>query len=193
MSDHQHIVIDVPESLSPEQAAASLNAPGECFMLVTVLPVPGGHRAFFRQYKQKPVSKAEAVEAAKDDATALSILRANRNQSVRTIVDLLGKAGIKRGKQWVCDQLEATCAEDGREEEARSIVERKCLFYEDAASVVAVLKWAKIKRSVAWARRTRDEFRKATGWTAEKQKEHDRQAQENLNAVLAKHGVAVRK
>ena len=44
-----HVVIDVPESISPEQAAQLLNAPGEGFFLVNILPITGGHRAYFRR------------------------------------------------------------------------------------------------------------------------------------------------
>jgi hypothetical protein len=168
MSDQQHLVIDVPESVTPEEAAQLLNAPGDVYMLVQVLPVPGGHRAFLRRYKQAQPTKAEAVEAAKDDATALSIVRANREQPIRKIVDVLAKAGIKRGRQWVCDQLEVTCAEDGREEEAIEIVKNWAQqrnppsnhwVYGPKEVVMDLRDDHKIKRSAAWARRKLEEFR----------------------------------
>lgn len=158
-------VIDVPEHLTPDEAAQLLNAPGEAYFLVQVLPVPGGHRAYLRRYKQTQPTRAEAAKenAGKtDEATALSILRANRDEPVRTIVDLLGKAGIKRGRQWVCDKLEETCAEDGREAEAVAFVKKHCSPDWEPKDVSGDLRYAtKIKRSAKWARRQLDELRAA--------------------------------
>lgn len=175
MNNTAHVVIDLPESISPEQAAQLLNTPGEGYFLVSVLRVGGGHRAYLRRYKEKPPTKAETAKAAVSDATAMSILRANRAESVRTIQSLLAKAGIKRGKQWVCEQLDATCTEDGKEEAARAFVNRTCLFYDNPKEIVEELKYGPgIKRSTGWARRTQEELRKAsTEWTPEKQKEKD--------------------
>ena len=154
-------VIDVPTDATAEQAEELLNAPGDSYFIVQVLPIAGGHRAYLRRYKQTPPTKAEAAKDHVDDATAMSILRANRGEPVRAIVSLLAKAGITRGRQWVCEQLDATCAEDGREEEALAIVKR----YPESKprDIVDELKYArpKIKRSVVWARRKLEEARAA--------------------------------
>lgn len=100
------VVIDVPERMTPEEASQALNAPGDSYFLVQVLPVVGGHRAYLRRYKQT-LSKAETAKDNAENATALSILQANRDKPVRTIVSLLKAAGIKRGKDWVCYQKRA--------------------------------------------------------------------------------------
>lgn len=153
------LVVDVPEKASPEQAEALLNAPGDSYFLVHVLPVASGHRAYLRRYKQTPPTKAEAEKgkaANLDDATGLSIVRANRDKSIREIVSLLDRAGIKRGRQWVCDKLDATCAEDGKEERALDYVK---MFPKDPPSdiVFGLQHVLKIKRSVSWARRKLEE------------------------------------
>ena len=159
-----NLVIDVPEHTAPDEAAQLLNAPGDAYFLVQVLPVAGGHRAYLRRYKQTQPTKAEEAKdnAGKvDDATAMSILRANRDESIREIVSLLGKAGIKRGRQWVCDKLDATCAEDGREEEAVSHVMRYCGSNWSAQDIAEDVRYAKkIKRSVKWAARQLEELKK---------------------------------
>ena len=156
------IVIDVPESTPPEEASRVLNAPGESYFLVQVLPVSGGHRAYLRRYKQTPPTKAEtakATGAAVEDVTALSVVRANRDKPVRVIVDALAAAGIKRGRQWVADQLVLICVEDGREEEALSFL-KECPSWPER-EVVETLGWHKIKRTIAWVRRRREEFVRA--------------------------------
>jgi hypothetical protein len=161
-----NIVVDLPEGTAAEDAACALNAPGEGYFLVQVLPVLGGHRAYLRRYKQTP-SKAETVAAkveAVDEATALSIVRANMQAPVRTIVDVLAKAGIKRGRSWVSDQLTVVLTEDGREEEARAYVMESCGDSHDAKEVVDELatpsRYRKpIKRTRAWAQRKLDEKR----------------------------------
>lgn len=193
MNSDQHIVIDVPERLTPEEAAQLLNAPGDSYFLVQVLPIAAGHRAYLRRYKEKPPTKAELAKEQVSDATAMSILRANRGESVRDIVGLLKKAGIKRGKEWVCNQLDATCAEDGKEERARECVEKTCLFYNEPKDIVEELKSENIKRSIGWARRTQEELRKASGWTPEKQKENDDAFEAKMVAIRAKYGLSVRK
>ena len=156
------VVIDLPESTSPEVAARLLNAPGESYFLVQVLPVSGGHRAYLRRYKQTLPTKAEtakAAGAAVDDVTALSVVRANSGKPVRVIVDALAAAGIKRGRQWVSDQLTAICAEDGREDQALAIL-KDCPEEWPPSEVVECLRYrARIKRTVAWVRQKREEQR----------------------------------
>jgi hypothetical protein len=44
-----NVVIDLPEHTAPEEAARLLNAPGDGYFLVTVLPGAGGHRAYLRK------------------------------------------------------------------------------------------------------------------------------------------------
>jgi hypothetical protein len=164
MTEPGIVVIDVPDSASTDEAVLALNAPGDSYFLVQVLPVIGGHRAYLRRYKQMPTK----VETAKDnahsvsDTTAMSILRANRDKSVRTIVSVLDAAGIKRGRQWVCDQLTATCAEDGREDDAVGFVKRCGPGY-TPRDVVEELRDIKIKRGLAWARQKLDEKRTLSG------------------------------
>lgn len=159
------VVVDVPTDATPEQAEGLLNAPGDSFFLVQVLPLVGCHRAYLRRYKQAPPTKAQASkenDATVEGATALSILRANRDKSVRDIVDLLRTAGVERGRQWVCEQLDATCAEDGREEEALAFVKTHCGESYTPQDVVTELRYmTKIKRSKAWARRRLEEERAA--------------------------------
>lgn len=141
-----------------QEYARGFNAPGDSYFLVQVLPVAGGHRAYLRRYKQT-ATKAETV---KDSAgtTALSIVRANRKKSIRDIVSLLQAAGIKRGRQWVCEQLDATCAEDGREAEAVDYVRFDCGSGYTPKDVVFELRHLlKIRRSIAWAQRKLDEKR----------------------------------
>ena len=154
MAETGVIVIDVPESTSSEEASRVLNAPGDSYFLVQVLPVAGGHRAYLRRYKQTTTKTqiARANGEAVDDVAALSVVRANRDKSVRVIVSLLEAAGIKRGRQWVCDQLTATCAEDGREDEALAYVKKWCGPNYTAKDVVDELRYIKIRRSAAWAR-----------------------------------------
>lgn len=171
MNNSANVVIDVPERISPEEAAQLLNAPGEAFFLVQVLPIAGGHRAYLRRYKQTPPTKAEAEKAHVDDATAMSILRVNREKPVRTIMEVLDKAGIKRSKRWVCEQLDATCAEDGREQEALSFVKawaaspiygpKEIVYDLWHGGRPGTLKPLRIKRSISWARRKLEEFRAA--------------------------------
>ncbi len=171
MNGSANVVIDVPEHISPEEAAQLLNAPGEASFLVQVLPIAGGHRAYLRRYKQTSPTKAEAAKenaGTVEEATAMSILRAHREESVRTIVELLAKAGIKRGRDWVCAQLDATCAEDGREEEALAVV-KMYPNYEPRDIVDelrhgyllglgrGIYKKRGIKRSIRWVRRKLDE------------------------------------
>ena len=157
------VVIDVPERATPDDAAQLLNAPGDSYFLVEVLPVVGGHRAYLRRYKQTPTKAetAKAIAGNVDEATARSILRANRDKTVRTIVSLLQAAGLKRGRHWVCDQLDATCAEDGREEEAlRCVKTMGAEGREEPKCIVDILRsHFKIRRSIAWARRKLEELR----------------------------------
>lgn len=149
-----HLVIDLAEIATPEEVARALNAPGDSYFLVQVLPVFGGHRAYLRRYKQTPAKPDTA--AMVDDAAALSVVRANKDKSVRTIVEVLGKARIKRGRQWVSDQLTAVCSEDGREEEAvRFVKERPHWTPRD---LITELGWVKIKRTTAWVRQRRLEL-----------------------------------
>jgi len=153
MTETATIVIDLPEGTPAEEAARALNEPGEGYFLVQVLPVLGGHRAYLRRYKQTSTKTetASATASAVDNATALSILRANRAKPLRDIVDLLGRAGIKRGRQWVSEQLDATCAEDGREEEALAFLKGYDPGYE-AKDLIAELRYFPVKRSAAWVR-----------------------------------------
>lgn len=153
MDNHANIVIDLPEHTTPEEAAQLLNAPGDSYFLVQVLPVGGGHRAYLRRYKQTAPTKAEIAAEHVDEATAMSILRANRDKPIRAIVSLLQAAGIKRKKEWVSEQLNATCAEDGQEEKALRVVE----YYGSEPNngpkdILDSLRIYKIKRSMAWAR-----------------------------------------
>jgi len=163
MTEPAIVVIDVPERFTPDEAALVLNAPGDSFFLIQVLPVAGGHRAYLRRYKQTSPTKTEAAKdnaGNVDNATAMSILRANRDKPVRTIVSLLEAAGIKRGRQWVCDQLTATCAEDGREAEAVDFVKKFCGPTYTPKDVLDELRDPyKIRRSIAWARQKLDEKR----------------------------------
>ena len=154
MTEPGIIVIDIPESATPGEASQALNAPGDTYFLVQVLPVSGGHRAYLRRYKQTPTKAETAKDGA--GATALSIVRANRDKPIRTIVGLLAAAGIKRGRQWVCEQLDATCAEDGREAEALAIL--KSWPNDSPEDAVLMLRTRKIKRSPAWVRRKREEL-----------------------------------
>jgi hypothetical protein len=157
------LIVDVPSESSAAQAEALLNAQGDLYFLVHVLPIAGGHRAYLRRYKQSPPTKAEAAKGNAtnlDNVTALSIVRANRGKPVREIVSLLSAAGIKRGRQWVCEQLDATCAEDGKEEKALDHVKRYCYSTWEPLDIVDELRIAcKIKRSRAWARRVLEKMR----------------------------------
>jgi hypothetical protein len=162
MTEHGIIVIDLPDRATPDDAVLALNAPGDSYFLVQVLPVVGGHRAYLRRYKQTPTKAAKDNAHSVSDATAMSILRANRDKSVRTIVSVLDAAGIKRGRQWVCDQLTATCAEDGREDAALAFV-KECGSGYTPRDVVEELRDRKIKRGLAWARQKLDEKRRLSG------------------------------
>ena len=96
------LVIDIPETATSEDATRALNAPGEDFFLVQVLPIAGGHRAYLRRYKPPytPSGKQRA-DADGKEAAALAIIRDNAGLPLRTIVDKLADAGITRGKDWV--------------------------------------------------------------------------------------------
>lgn len=159
MDNSAIVIIDVPEHVAPDEAAQLLNAPGESYFLVQVLPIAGGHRAYLRRYKQTP-AKAELTKEHVNEATAMSILRANRDKPVRTIVSLLEKDGINVSKRWVCEQLDATCAEDGREEEALAYVKKHIQQWAaDPSDIVGCLRqFHKIKRSIGWARRKIEEL-----------------------------------
>ena len=76
MNNTAQVVIDVPESISPEQAAQLLNTPGEGYFLVSVLPIAGGHRAYLRRYKQTPPHKSapEPAQSMKKKHIALVCL-----------------------------------------------------------------------------------------------------------------------
>lgn len=159
-----HLVIDVPEGTTAEQAEALLNAPGDSYFCFQVLPVAGSHRAYLRSYKQTP-TKAEVAEGNAEkvgDATALSILRANPGKSVRVIESLLQAAGIKRGRRWVLDQIDVVRSEDGNEEKAMAFLKEFCDPNEwTPEDVVVELQYdGKIKRSKAWARRKLEELKK---------------------------------
>jgi len=67
--DRGILVIDVPEHATAEEAARAMNAPGDAYILVQVLPVPGAHRAYLR-YKQAP--KAPSSRPARKEADALA-------------------------------------------------------------------------------------------------------------------------
>lgn len=151
------VVIDVPENTPPEEASRILNAPGDAYFLVQVLPGSGGHRAYLRRYKTAAKSKTETTSATVDDVTALSVVRANRDKPIRTIVDALAAAGIKRGRQWVSEQLTAICAEDGREDEAIAFL-KEHPYYEPRDVVDELFGYHKIRRNAAWVRQMREEL-----------------------------------
>lgn len=153
------IIIDIPEGTTPEEASRLINTPGDSYFLVQVLPIGGAHRAYLRRYKQAPAkAQTETTSATADDVTALSVVRANRDKPLRTIVSLLDAAGVKRGRQWVCDQLTATCAEDGREDEALAFLKDHSHY--EPRDIADELRYPplKIKRSIAWVRQKRKEL-----------------------------------
>lgn len=88
------IVIDVPEHAPAEEASRVLNAPGDSFFLVQVLPVAGGHRAYLRRYKQTP-AKADA------EAALAELIRDNPAIGINKIQDALRERGFKKGVRWV--------------------------------------------------------------------------------------------
>ena len=53
-------VVDVPLDATAEQAEAMLNAPGEAFYVIQVLPLMNCHRAYLRRYAY--IQKAEAAK-----------------------------------------------------------------------------------------------------------------------------------
>jgi len=152
MADTGIIVVDVPEGTSREEATQLLSAPGESYFMVQILPTGTGHRAYFRRYK----APAKPNKETPDEVVALSIVRANREKPVRTIVSLLDAAGIKRGRQWVCDQIAATCVDDGREDDAVKFLKERPDWPEK--EIVEQLAWVKIKRTAVWVRRKRAEL-----------------------------------
>jgi hypothetical protein len=105
-------VVDVPLGASEDEARALLNKPCEVnrYMLVQVLPLPTGFRAFYRlvssAYDKKPGDRnalAHSDRDGKQDA-ALGIIRRNPTASIRQLVRLLSDAGIERRKTWVADR-----------------------------------------------------------------------------------------
>lgn len=89
------IVIDVPEHASAEEASRALNAPGEAYFLVQVLPVGGGHRAYLRRYKQMSPTNAEAALA--------ELVRESPNMGINKLQDALRLKGFKKGGKWVTE------------------------------------------------------------------------------------------
>ena len=101
-------VVDVPHGASEDEARRLLNGPCEVnrYMLVQVLPVPNGARAFYRlvasAYDKKP-GERNGNRDGKDDA-ARAVLRANPDKSIRQLVDMLADLDIKRGRTWVSNE-----------------------------------------------------------------------------------------
>jgi hypothetical protein len=94
-------VVDIQVGASAEEAERLLNEPySDGFYLMQVYPVEGAaHRAFFkhRVLKQNiPVRNRDGKEAE-----ALAIIKANAHLPQRRIVELLDRAGIRRGLSWV--------------------------------------------------------------------------------------------
>jgi hypothetical protein len=146
------IVIDVPEGVSADQAARLLSAPGNLYFMVQILPTGAGHRAYFRRYKQDAPVKKDTP----DETVALSVVRANRDKPVRAIVSLVGAAGVKRSRQWVCDRLAEVLTEDGREDDAVRFLKERPTW--DPAEIVTDLAIYKIKRTAPWVRQKRKEL-----------------------------------
>jgi len=103
-------VVDVPEGLSEDEARVLLNKPCEInrYMLVQVLPLPGGIRAFYRlvssAYDKKPGERNQLrTHGDGNHEKAVAYIQAHPEMSLRQISLGLAAMGIKRGRTWVCD------------------------------------------------------------------------------------------
>lgn len=109
----QMMVVDMPFGTTAEQADVLLN--GVCeqgYYVRTILPVENGVRAYLN--KRNPEWVAQAAQAAEnaqanraardaENSKALEIIKSAPRDSVRMLKARLAKAGIKRGKNWVCE------------------------------------------------------------------------------------------
>lgn len=103
-------VVDVPVGATTVEAQRLMNEPcaGNLYMLVQVLPLPGGStRAFYqvvgRAYidSQKPGSAARMNAKVAEDTLAVEFLKANLSKTSRDIeVAFRKETGIKRSYMW---------------------------------------------------------------------------------------------
>src|ERR1700733_14407802 len=98
-------VVDVPEGASEDEARVLLNKPCEVnrYMLVQVLPLPGGVRAFYRlvssAYDKKPGERNQLRDG--NHEKAVEYVKAHPEMSLRLVSQGLAEMGITRGRQWV--------------------------------------------------------------------------------------------
>ena len=96
------IVIDVPEHTSASEASRALNAPGEAYFLVQVLPIASGHRAYLRRYKQPPTERQPVEKGNKDaEAVVAELLEKYPTMGINKIQEALRERGFKKGSKWV--------------------------------------------------------------------------------------------
>lgn len=100
-------VIDIPNSTSAEEAASFLNALyAEGFYLHSVVPYGDRMRAIFKILKSETARRNPKQRGNTDgrEADALTIIRDHPRDSIRVLLARLGRAGIKRGKNWVSEK-----------------------------------------------------------------------------------------
>ena len=102
-------VVDVPHGASEDEARILLNKPCEVnrYMLVQVLPLPSGFRAFYRLvssvYDKKPGERNTLRIGDGKHEAATAIVRGNAGLSVPKLIELLEQSGITRKKTWVSE------------------------------------------------------------------------------------------
>jgi len=95
------LVIDISENASPEEASAALNAPGDSYFLAQVLPIPGGHRAYLRRYKQTPTEMPVEKGDKGAEAALAELLRESPSLGINKLQAALRERGFKKGSTWV--------------------------------------------------------------------------------------------
>jgi hypothetical protein len=92
----QILVIDVPASMTPEEATAALSEPTTRGYYLRSLQTNEPLRAIFCQHAPD-ANEAECAE----DLRAMDLVKANRKQTAMRLVQILAENKIHRGSQWV--------------------------------------------------------------------------------------------
>jgi hypothetical protein len=106
--DHGILVVDVPEHATAVEAIRALNATGESYSLVQVLPVPGAHRAYLCRYKPTPRIGVKRAVRNRDSSQAIAFARTTAavraafvpQETVRYHPTLGAESTFYRWKKW---------------------------------------------------------------------------------------------